>query len=80
MALTLPRSQAKAMADLVTEKWRESDLNFAHTDLKLPERCDRGKVYIFRTASCSFSYNMSNYNKNKSKKQEEQRKSKQKTR
>lgn len=67
-ALTLPRSQAKAMADLVTENGVKAIWNFAHTDLKLPEDVIVESVHL-SDSLMQLSYNMSNYNKNKSKKQ-----------
>ena len=67
-ALTLPRSQAKAMADLVTENGVKAIWNFAHTDLKLPEDLIVESVHL-SDSLMQLSYNMSNYNKNKSKKQ-----------
>ena len=67
-ALKLPRSQAKAMADLVTENGVKAIWNFAHTDLKLPEDVIVESVHL-SDSLMQLSYNMSNYNKNKSKKQ-----------
>ena len=67
-ALTLPRSQAKAMADLVTENGVKAIWNFAHTDLKLPEDVIVESVHL-SDSLMQLSYNMSNYNKNKNKKQ-----------
>ena len=67
-ALTLPRNQAKAMADLVTENGVKAIWNFAHTDLKLPEDVIVESVHL-SDSLMQLSYNMSNYNKNKSKKQ-----------
>lgn len=67
-ALTLPRSQAKAMAELVTENGVKAIWNFAHTDLKLPEDVIVESVHL-SDSLMQLSYNMSNYNKNKNKKQ-----------
>ena len=59
-ALTLPRNQAKAMAELVTANGVKAIWNFAHTDLKLPEDVIVESVHL-SDSLMQLSYNMSNY-------------------
>lgn len=72
-ALTLPRGQAKEMADLVVANGVRAIWNFAHTDLKLTEDVIVESVHL-SDSLMQLSYNMSTY---KNKKQD---KSKTKTR
>ena len=59
-ALTLPRNQAKARAELVTANGVKAIWNFAHTDLKLPEDVIVESVHL-SDSLMQLSYNMSNY-------------------
>ena len=66
-ALTLPRNQAKAMADLLVENGVHAIWNFAHTDLQLPDDVIVESVHL-SDSLMQLSYNMSNYKKKDKKK------------
>lgn len=72
-ALTLPRGQAREMADLLVKNGVKAIWNFAHTDLELPEDVIVESVHL-SDSLMQLSYNMSNY------KNEKQEKGKTKTR
>jgi len=58
--LTLPRGEAKKMADILVENGVQAIWNFAHTDLQLPEHVVVESVHL-SDSLMQLSYNMSTY-------------------
>jgi redox-sensing transcriptional repressor len=65
-ALTLPKNQARDMADLLVENGVKAIWNFAHTDLRLPKDVIVESVHL-SDSLMQLSYNISNKKKEKAK-------------
>lgn len=61
-ALTLPKQNAKKMADILVENGVHAIWNFAHTDLHLPKDIIIENVHLSESLM-QLSYNISRYNK-----------------
>lgn len=61
-ALTLPKNNAKEMAEILVDNGIRAIWNFAHTDLRLPEDVIVENVHLSESLM-QLSYNISRYNK-----------------